>query len=102
MILRSGELSLHNDGPSCDGPPRETGGKGIGATQSVNVESEGGLPEQALESAGQIGKESSAGQVGKVVCEEVEVEVVKTPLNPRLVRVSITRRAENTKFWSAR
>jgi hypothetical protein len=47
----------------------------------------GGLAEQALEGGGEDSEESLAGQVGKVVCQEVEVEVARIPPNPRLVWV---------------
>jgi hypothetical protein len=88
------EIEVFRDVPAKPGkkrrPRSETGAKGTGATQLVDVErarQEGVLPEQALEGGGEIGKENLTGQVGKVVCQEVEVEVVKNPQNPRLVRV---------------
>jgi hypothetical protein len=71
-------------------PRSETGAKGTGATQSVGVEragQEGGLAAQALQGGGEIGEDSSTGQLGKVVCQEFEVEVVKNPQNPRLIWV---------------
>jgi hypothetical protein len=88
------EIQVFRDVPAKSGkkrrPRSEAVGKGPGIAELVNVEGTeqaGGLAEQALKGGGEIGEECLTAQVGAIVCQEVEVEVVRIPPNPRLVRV---------------
>jgi hypothetical protein len=67
---------------------REAVVRAPGIAQIVSVEGTeqvAGMAEQALKGDGEIGKGSLTDQVDKVVHQELEVEVVKIPPNPRLV-----------------
>ena len=88
------EIEVFRDVPAKPGkkrrPHREAVGKVTEATQLADVKmpgQEGGLAAQALEGRGEHGKEGSTNRGGKVFCQQVEVEVVKIPPNPRLVWV---------------
>ena len=75
-------------------PRSEAGGKGTGPVKLMEVETtgrEGELAERAVKGAAENGEESLTGQVGKAVCQEIEVEVTKIPPNPRLVWVKYSQ-----------
>ena len=88
------QTGVFRDIPAKPGKKRrlrcEVAGKGTGATQLGDGEragQDGGSPERPMEGSEKHREESLTSQVGKCVCQEIEVEVVKIPPNPRLVWV---------------
>lgn len=88
------EIEIYRDLPAKRGKKRrgrsEAAGKETRAKDLADVEragQKGGLAERAVEGGSEHGGESLTDQVGEVVCQKIEVEVVKIPANPRLVWV---------------
>jgi len=88
------QIGVFRDIPAKPGKKRrsrcEVAGKVTGAAQLGDGEragQDGGSPERPMEGSEKHREESLTSQVGKCVCQEIEVEVAKIPPNPRLVWV---------------